>query len=52
MRELTGDELKAVSGGLSAVRAPAHPLLLLLVAVVLKALGISLRRPMPEPKAV
>jgi bacteriocin-like protein len=50
MRELTTHELKAVSGGLSAVvRKPAHPLLALLVAVILKALG---RKAPPPTRAV
>jgi bacteriocin-like protein len=47
MRELTTHELKAVSGGL-AVRKPAHPLLTLLVAIILKALG----RKAPPTRAV
>lgn len=49
MRELTSDELKSVSGGLSAVREVRHPLLALIAAVVFKALGI---RRQPPTKAL
>jgi hypothetical protein len=41
MRELTSVEMKAVSGGLEAVREPRHPLIALLVLVILKVLGLK-----------
>jgi hypothetical protein len=49
MRNLTSDELKAVSGGVAMSPRPRHPLLALIVAIILKAIG---RPKAPPTRAV